>query len=327
MAEDAWRPGARREALLERAALYRYIREFFAARQVLEVCVPVLGRSTTLDPNIASLGWQDDAGSKWYLQSSPEHFMKRLLAADSGDIYYLGAALRAGEQGDIHNLEFTLLEWYRCDYDHHRLMAEVTSLLDGYLGEAPVTTPVTTISYGELLSRIWEHDVLGLEPAAQLELAVRLLDGMEAMVAAPTSLTPGGALDALYAEALARAPWPRFFVTDFPPEQAAMAKLAADEQGRPVAARFECIVNGVELANGYFELQDASEQRSRWRQEAKIRKQSERPAVAPDEKLLAALAAGLPECAGVALGVDRLLMLKLGIARIDDVLSFGTKRL
>lgn len=286
----------------------------------MEVGVPILGRSTTLDPNIASFGWQNQGERQWYLQSSPEHFMKRLLADGAGDIYYFGPALRANERGSLHNTEFTLLEWYRCNYDHNQLMLEVMALLNGYLGEAQAPF----VTYSDLLGDIWEQDVLNLEPEEQTNLVARVLVGMDAR---PTKLTPAAALDALYDEALRRARWPRFFVTDFPPNQAAMARVHQDESGQQVAARFECIVSGVEVVNGYFELKDAEEQRRRWQQEAEIRSCNGLPMIAQDEKLLAALDAGLPDCAGAALGVDRLLMLKLGSKNLDEVLSFSAERL
>ena len=305
----------RPSALRARSLLYQKIRDFFAARDVTEVSVPTLGLTTTPDPAISSIGWADEAGKQWYLQSSPEHFMKRLLAGGSGDIYYLGPAFRHGEQGRLHNVEFTLLEWYRCDFDEHQLMREVAVLLDDCLGAAPHQT----LAYRDLLQQFWDEDVLGLTPKALMQFAFGHLGA---------TLQPEAALDALYAEALRQYDAHRLFVTDFPPEQAAMAQLRrAAASSQVSAARFECIQAGVELANGYLELQDEAEQRARWQKESKRRERLGLPAIAADERLLAALASGLPDCAGVAVGVDRLLMLSLGAQSLTEVLTFSTQHL
>lgn len=307
-----WRPGASLATLRARAELYSQIRSFFKARGVLEVTTPALGRSVALEPGTEDIGWQEGSGNWWYLQGSPELFLKRLLAAGTGDLYQMGPAFRRGESGRLHNLEFTMLEWYRCDYNEHQLMAEVAELVSSCLGAAPFET----LSYRTLLRQVWQQDVLALTKADQTNLARQAL-----------GLDQSDILDALYAEALVRYPAPRFFVSGFPPDQAAMAALFEDADGYPVAARFECIVSGVELANGYKELTDVAEQRRRLEQEYRRRLHDGLPVSALDERFLAALEQGLPECAGVALGLDRLLMLQLGASCLDEVLSFSHDRL
>jgi len=313
-----WRPGASLEALRARAALLARVRAFFAARGVLEVDTPVLGRCTVTDPEIDSIG----ADGGW-LQTSPEYFMKRLLAAGSGPIYQFARAFRAGESGRRHNPEFLLLEWYRPGFDDAGLMDEIEALLALVLpGPAPRRLP-----FAALL-----QDAFGIDPLTADA------DGLAAALAAdwarigregdPLQLTDGrrtGLLDLLYAEASERIE-DRAFVTDFPPEMSALARLRADAQGRPVAARFELVIEGVELANGFHELVDADEQRTRFETDLADRAARDRALPDVDERFLAALEAGLPDCAGVALGLDRLLMLALGADALDAVQAFSFAR-
>lgn len=310
---DIWRPGASLTILRARAALYQQLRDFFARRDVLEVVVPVLGLNTAPDATIHSLSLSDQTGRRLYLQPSPEHFLKRLVAGVQTDLYSLGAAFRQDEQGSHHNPEFALLEWYRCGYSCEQLMAEVAALIDLCLGKAPFAR----ISYRALLRQIWQVDVLALSAEDQKLLCRSALDA---------DLPADAVLDALYAEALRRYARARFFVQSFPPDQAMMAELIPDETGAMVAARFECIVDGLELANGYQELTDCKIQAARWLQEGHLRKRRGLPEIPADERLLTALPL-LPPCAGVALGVDRLLMLHTGETSLDKVLSFSAKRL
>lgn len=241
--------------------------------------------------------------------------MKRLLAGGSGDIYQIISAFRGDNPGRIHNPEFTLLEWYRCGYDHHQLIAEVIDLIDDCLGKAAFTL----VSYRALLQEVWQQDVLGLQVNQQLELA-RQLFGLQ------TQIDRASVLDLFYAEAIVRYAAPRFFVLDFPVDQAAMAVLYEHERGEQQAARFECIVQGIELANGYQELTCAVQQKDRIEREVASRRGQQLPAVPIDHRLLAALEHGLPECAGVALGLDRLLMLQLQANSLDEVLAFSADR-
>ena len=282
---DHWAPSCSIEALEARAELLFEIRSFFRDRQVLEVQTALIGEHTVTDLHIESLA----VAGGGYLQTSPEYQLKRLLAAGAPSIYQLAPVFRAGEQGRLHNPEFTLLEWYRLGFDDEALMAEVAALVDEVLGPAPYET----VSYA---------DLVGIPTAASED---------------------PDALNLVFAEASA-ALRGRWFITRYPAEQAALARLRADDP--TVAARFELVIDGVELANGYHELTDPAEQRQRFARDLEERQVRGLPARTIDEKFLAALAAGLPDCAGVALGVDRLLMLKLGVDRIDAVQPFPWDR-
>jgi lysyl-tRNA synthetase class 2 len=218
-----------------------------------------------------------------YLQTSPEYQMKRLLAAGAPSLYQIAPAFRAGEAGRLHNPEFTLLEWYRLGFDDHALMAEVAELVNLVLGVGRYRV----VPYTELVGDL-------SRPREELDLA--LAEAVEA-------LGEG-----------------RFFITRYPADQAALARLCDDEP--TVAARFELVVNGVELANGYHELTDPQEQRRRFAEDLEIRSRAGRVEPTVDEKFLAALEAGLPDCAGVALGLDRLLMLSLGASSLAEVMPF-----
>jgi lysyl-tRNA synthetase class 2 len=274
-----WRPSCDLAALNARAALLDTIRTFFRERGVLEVQTSVLGQHTVTDVNIESLA----VGGAGYLQTSPEYQMKRLLAAGAPSIYQLCPVFRAGEQGRLHNPEFTLLEWYRLGFDDRDLMAEVAALLDRVLGEGVMAE----VTYTELVA----GDLSG-DPAD---------------------------LDLRFSEACSKLRG-RWFVTRFPADQAALARLHADDPS--VAARFEVVVDGVELANGYHELTDAAEQARRFAADVEARRRLGRVEPAVDERFLAALEVGLPACSGIALGVDRLLMMAAGAASLKDVMPF-----
>lgn len=317
---DEWRPGADLETLQRRAGLLHSVREFFAGRHVLEVDTPILGATGGTDPAIDC--FQTTDGS--VLQSSPEYFMKRLLAAGSGPIYQIARVFRVEEAGRLHNPEFLLLEWYRPGFDDSALMDEIdallTALLDGF--------PARRVCFRDLLG-----DRFGVDPleasVATLVLALNrhFQDaGREADILALTDGDRAAVLDLAYAEAIDGLPG-AWFVHDFPPEQAALARLRMDALGHRVAARFELIVDGIELANGYHELLDAAEQRRRFEVDRAQRRDSGRWVPRLDERLLAALESGLPDCAGVALGLDRVLLLMIGASDLDAVLPFGRHRL
>lgn len=223
-------------------------------------------------------------GGSGFLQTSPEYAMKRLLAAGAPSIYQLGPVFRAGEAGRLHSQEFTMLEWYRLGFNDDTLMAEVAELVDTILGPADYRK----LSYAQLLSQ-------SPEPA-------------------------GAAEDLRIAAAIEQLGPARIFIVDYPARHAALARLRADDAA--VAARFELVVNGVELANGYFELGDAVQLRERFESDNAQRISLGKPQIALDEAFLAAMEAGLPECAGVALGVDRLIMLAVGADRLEQVLTF-----
>lgn len=324
MKRPAWQPSADWATLHLRAELLARIRSFFAARGVLEVETPMLSAAASTDPNLASFstvysGPGPRHGRTLYLHTSPEFPMKRLLAAGSGCIYQIARAFRDGEAGRRHNPEFTLLEWYRIGFDHHRLMDEVAELVMELLaGRLPLAEP-ERLSYRATFQR---H--LNLDPhrATVAELAacaerqqVPIPPGMPADRTDPW-------LDLLLTHRLEPhlGPGRLTFVYDYPASQAALARLRPGEP--PVGERFELYLNGVELANGFHELGDAGEQRRRFEQENAVRRALGLPSMPVDENLLAALDAGLPDCAGVALGFDRLVMLAAGKPSIQDAIAF-----
>lgn len=295
------------QALYERAHLYRFIRQFFAERLVLEVETPVVSRYPVCDPNIEPIQTVDGR----YLQTSPEYPMKRLLCAGSGDIYQICKVFRRGEYGQRHNPEFSLLEWYRCGFDLPMLMDEVATLVGSLLGlESP---EVTTFSYRQVMMQF-----AGIDPFVSSDAELRDLG--KQIAGADLQLGRDGWLDVLMSHVVEPAlPAQQLvFVRDFPPSQAALARLRINEEGVEVAERFELFYRGTELANGYNELSDADEQRRRF-----VRDAGER---APDDNLLAALQQGLPECSGVALGLDRVLMHRLSASCLAEVISFDWPR-
>jgi lysyl-tRNA synthetase class 2 len=309
-----WMPAAGRERLRARADLLAAIREFFRQRGVLEVETPMLSAAGNSDPGIRQFSLQE---APWWLRTSSEYAMKRLLAAEIGDLYELGRVFRAGEQGRHHNPEFTMLEWYRRGWRYQQLMDELAELVRHCL-------PGTALRETRITYREWLQDCSGVDPLADSDQAIR------ARIAQTDFDVPGldrrGMLDLLVTHA-AQPQLPDdqlTFVFDFPPEQAALARI---HPGPPaVAERFELFLGKVELANGYQELTDATEQRRRFEQENAQRRSAGAPEVPLDERLLAALHAGLPDCAGVALGVDRLLMRLCGASALQDVLAFPANR-
>lgn len=318
---DDWRPTASIEALRLRAGMLATIRAFFAAREVLEVETPLLASAPVTDPHLQALscryrGPGADEGRDLYLQTSPEFAMKRLLAAGSGPVYQICKAVRDGEAGRRHNPEFTILEWYRPGWDHHRLMDEIDALLAAILG----TRPGERLSYAETFER---H--AGFDPHREPDRALR------ARVAALGVRSAAGlGRDDLLDLVLTHLVEPRLghcqpsFVSDYPASQAALARVRPGDP--PLAERFEVFVEGLELANGYHELTDPAAQRQRFERDLEARRAAGLPEVPVDERLLGALEHGLPDCAGVALGLDRLLMLAAGTRDIADVLAFPISR-
>ncbi|WP_111642574.1 EF-P lysine aminoacylase EpmA [Marinimicrobium alkaliphilum] len=312
----SWQPSASLERLAQRAAINRQIRTFFDDRGVMEVELPVLGRAPVTDPFIEPIRARCNGATR-YLQTSPEYAMKRLLAAGSGPIYSLGKAFRDGESGRRHNPEFTLLEWYRPGWDDTRLMDEVAELV-GHLHPGVV---VTRLRY-----RDWFVEHLGIDPhrATGAELAAVGRAHVEIDL---DESDRDAWMDLLVTHVLEpRLPEGLVLVSDYPASQAALARIVPDPTGQPVARRFEAFLNRMELANGYWELTDAEEQRQRFETDLAKREGYGLPQYPIDESLLAALTAGMPACAGVALGVDRLLMTLLKAEGIADVLSFDTER-
>lgn len=312
-----WQPDAALDTLRLRAHLLARVRGFFADRGVLEVDTPLMCQATGTDPHLDALALELAPGDWRYLQTSPEFAMKRLLAAGSGPIYQLCKAFRRDESGQRHNPEFTMLEWYRPGFDDNQLMAEVAALMAACL---PATVPdaagIARLSYRDLFR---QH--LTLDPFAatddDLRACARRHTDTHALVLSRDDLL--NLLMALVIEPQLQDP---VFVVDFPASQAALAQINRDQHGNDVARRFELFVAGMELANGYLELTDSAEQARRFAADNRQREAAGRPVRAVDDRLLAALEHGLPACAGVALGFDRLVMLAAGAGHIREVLSF-----
>ena len=307
--------------LRRRAELLSGLRKFFSEAGVSEVDVQVLGRSTVTDNNIDSIT-AVTSGSGGYLQTSPEYFMKRLLAAGSGDIYCLGKAFRNGEAGQRHNPEFTLLEWYRCGWDEHQLMDELADLMSQiYRASDQSPLAVHRGSYADYFAQVLAVDphTASLHQLQQLAVAA----GSDSWAGESRA----NCLDLLFSvQVEPQLPQGLVFVYDYPACQAALAQTTTNDQGQLVSRRFEVFVNGMELANGYFELIDSVEQGQRFAEDLKARSAANKPVVEVDNHFMDALAQGLPSCAGVALGVDRLLMQLQGAESIAQVMPFSWDR-
>jgi len=316
-----WQPSASVETLKLRARMLQSIRAFFADKQVMEVDTPVLSKAAITDPHLYSF-FTEFHNARYYLHTSPEFFMKRLLAAGSGDIYQICKVFRDDEQGRQHNPEFSMLEWYRMGFDHHRLMDEVEQFIHYLYGQLNIeiaSKTITRISYQQAFI-----NALGIDPLTANAIELKIT-AQQNHIEIPIGMDEHDKdmwLDWLMTQGVA----PSFeqnsftFLFDYPASQAALAKIS--KQDARVAHRFELFYGELELANGFYELTDAKEQRRRFEHENTMRVQQEIEAMPVDESLLAALENGLPECAGVALGVDRLLMVLLNESSISNVLSF-----
>jgi elongation factor P--(R)-beta-lysine ligase len=315
---EDWRPTASRERLVLRATLLARTRAFFAARQVMEVDTPALVNAAVTDTHIHSLSVDLTGGVRLFVHTSPEYAMKRLLAAGMGDIYQICHVARGFEQSRVHNTEFTLVEWYRLGFDLGALMDEVEALVRELCAAHPALQGATQrLSYREVFQRHTGLDPLDATSAQLL-----------AVIAHLGYRTPGGRdelLDLIMGAVIGPALGHDCltFIYGYPASQAALARL--DPLEPRTAHRFELYMGGLELANGFHELAAAAEQRARFAQDLRERQQRGLPLPRMDERLLAALAAGLPECAGVAVGFDRVVMLAAGAAHIAEVLPFPTQ--
>jgi lysyl-tRNA synthetase class 2 len=322
-AASSWAPTAARATLERRAQLLARVREFFGVRAALEVDTPALVRHAVTDPHIHSAQVQlPGSAQPLFLQTSPEYAMKRLLAAGSGDIFQIAHVFRGEERSRLHNAEFTLIEWYRGGWPMRALMHEVAELTQLLLGPAAPSAPAQFLDY-ELA---FAHAV-GLNPLQAGDAKLRRCaqsHGLEA------SLVQRCSRDELLDWLMATRIGPKLgsqaltFIHRYPASQAALARLDPDD--RRVALRFELYYQGIELANGFEELTNADEQRARFEIDRRERARLGLYVPEVDEALLAALAAGMPPVAGVALGFDRVLMLHLGVGRIDEVLAFPLER-
>jgi lysyl-tRNA synthetase class 2 len=324
---NEWQPTATLDMLKTKARLFSKLRAFFADKDILEVQTPVLSQAGNTDPTIETFVTQEHENFKHtiqpsFLNTSPEFAMKRLLAAGYGSIYQIAPVFRQDETGKRHNPEFTLLEWYRIDFDHHALMGEVNALLRYVAKDFIELERSQFYSYQDAMINFAEVDPF---VASNEELkAATLKAGVE--VVGMDNAERDNWLDLLMSHVVEKnlpmnCP---VFIYDYPASQAALAKI---RKGSPdVAERFELYINGMELANGFHELSDAEEQAERFHKEQEKRKKSGLPGIPADYHLIEALKHGLPECAGVAIGLDRLLMVLTGAEHINEVLTFPFDR-
>lgn len=324
-----WCPVATHSTLQARARILGALRIFFAARDVLEVETPLLCAASATAPHLQSFvtrhtGPAAPRGQTMYLQTSPEFTMKRLLAAGSGPIFQVCKAFRDGESGRAHNPEFTLLEWYRPGFLLTALMDEVEELVRILLADKQPAQASERLSYGHAFAR---HAGIDVFQASLAELQDCARDHAIELVPFPDAGDRDVWLDLLLTHVVAPGlPQGQLcFIFDYPASQAALAQIRHEPGAPAIAERFELYVNGFELASGYHELADSHEQRGRFEHDRARRVSLQADAIPMDDYLLAALDY-LPECSGVALGLDRLLMLAVGASHIDEVLAFPVRR-
>lgn len=320
----SWQPTMHWQHAKQRANVLSQIRAFFLARDVIEVDTPSLSHATVTDAHLDAFVTQFnysqdshcDEQSPLYAQTSPEFAMKRLLAAGYGCCYQICKAFRHEQHGRFHNPEFTMLEWYRIGFDHFDLMAEVAQLMKLVLG----CNNTELISYQNLFKREVEIDPLNTDKPQLIALISRHNKLSDWLLAEDS-------IDTLLQFIMAELIEPNIgkeipcFVYNFPASQASLAKISTTDPR--VAERFECYFHGIELANGFHELTDAEQQRQRFKQDNAIRLQLGKTEAVIDDNFISALEHGLPACAGVALGIDRLVMLALSVNDIDQVLTFS----
>ena len=322
MTSQDWRPSASLATLRARAGMLAAARGYFGHEGVLEVETPSLSPAAVPDLHLASIPAQVAGLGPMFLHTSPEYAMKRLLAAGMGDCYQICRVFRDGERRTQHNPEFTMIEWYRLGFDASRLMDDVESLMATMLAGYRRLPAADRVTYRDAV-----RDLSGIDP-----MRATVAD-IAAALAANGITTPADSVedrDAMLDLLVSTVVGPRLgrerpvFVHDYPASQAALARIRHDEF--PLAARFELYLDGMELANGFHELGDVAEQRRRFDADLAGRAAAARPVHPLDERFLAALAHGLPDCAGVALGFDRLVMAALGLATIDQAIAFGADR-
>jgi len=315
-----WQPSCSIELLRLRAQLLMDIRQFFAKKSVLEVETPLLSQAIGTDVYLQFFRTQPQG---FFLQTSPEFAMKRLLAAGSGSIFQICKAFRQGDSGRFHNPEFTLLEWYRVGFDLSELMAEVIELLELLFKPHLSLLATEHSSYCQVFEDYTGLDALDFVLADyKLVAKAHGFDDAELLCGNDPRLW----LDFLFSQIVQ----PQLgkqalcLINDYPACLSSLARLKIDNP--QLTERLEVFYNGVELGNGYFELTDVNEQQQRFENELAERKAKNLPAIVKDERLLAALASGLPNCAGIAIGLDRLLMLISQASHIDEVLAFPVNR-
>lgn len=323
---ETWKPSCLLEQLQQRARLLSTIRRFFDERGVLEVETPLLSHGIGTDPQLAFFSTEycfQPKAKTLYLQTSPEFAMKRLLAAGYGSIYQICKAFRNGESGRFHNPEFTLLEWYRPGFDLFQLMEEIDQLIQVVLGPYGLLRETRTVSYQAVFERYTGLNPLVFSLSDYSKYAER--NGM------PEAVSICGDSHALWLDFIfSHRVQPNLgerglcMVYGFPACQSSLARINADNPA--VTDRVEIFIQGIELGNGFYELTDAEEQERRFDKEIDFRQRNGLPKAGKDKRLLAALASGLPDCAGMAIGLDRLLMIQTRAGSIDEVLAFPIDR-
>ena len=318
-----WRPSASLEVLERRAHMLGLARNFFAARSILEIETPALMPSGVTDPHIASLTTRLAARSdhSYYLQTSPEFAMKRLLASGVADIYQICKVFRDHEIGRMHQPEFTMVEWYRCGITLEEMITETCAFIIE-VGETP-SIGIDQYRYRDIFLATCDIDPLVADLDHLVDCAERMIDTLTADLRRQIGTDRNAWLDLLMCQVImpGLAADRLSVIHHFPADQAALARLDPTEPG--VAERFEIMFAGIELANGYRELTDVIEQQHRFSQDLQLRQAAGLPAMLPDQALLGALDHGLPECSGVAIGFDRLVMTTCGLSHIDQAVSFA----
>lgn len=321
----SWQPATTQDVRIARDQLYRQIRAFFQTRGFIEVDPPLLGVSGSSDVHLNSPTLTID-NIRHYLQTSPEFFMKRLLAAGSGPIYALTKSFRQGEQGRHHNLEFTILEWYQPGLDDHSLMQQVSEFIQAILDQQ-----ADKATYRECFLQATElnpHTATTEDLATFARRNLHVEWQVDSRGTGSQDMSSRDLwLDLIFSHCIQPTLQTATLIYDYPATQAALAKVAENQYGEPVARRFELFCRGIELGNGYWELTDSAEQERRFRADNSHRRKLGLETVVWDNKLVEALRAGLPDCAGIAVGVDRLLMLKTGTDRLEQVLDFPVAKL
>lgn len=315
-----WRPTTNLFCIQQRAELLNVIRDFFKNRAVLEVETPLLCQYAPTMPYIDPIMVDCNQTTKRFLQTSPEYAMKRLLAAGIGDIFQVCKSFRGQEEGVLHNPEFTMLEWYRLNFDHHQLMQEIVDLLK----ICGVNFEVCKISYRDIFIKHIEIDPVLAELSDLKNFIYNNMSLSEQLKIFIQDATKRDCQELLFNHVVEPQLKNNFIwlVYNYPTEQAALAKISKDQDNIEVADRFEVYINGIELANGYYELLDPILQYNRFSDDQKRRQQLGKPHLEIDPYFMAALESGIPNCSGVALGVDRLLMLKMQGSSIKEAISF-----
>lgn len=315
-----WQPSASLDVLVQRAGFIQSIRQFFIDRKILEVETPALSSASITDPTLQSFQTQlkvpGQPPKNFYLQTSPEFHMKRLLAAGSGPIFQICKSFRNEEKGRLHNPEFTMLEWYRPGFNHHDLMQELDALLQSIIQ----TKPADKTSYRDLFIAYCDIDLAVID-VTSLRKKLALFD---VHVQSSTTLSFDDCLHLIlshYIEPKLGLDSP-LFIYDFPQSQSALAKIRKDDY--PVAERFELYINGIECANGFHELCDAAEQEKRFEEDNLKRAQLSLPEIPICQHFLNSLQHGLPDCAGVAVGLDRLFLISQQLKDIQNAVSFDS---